>query len=195
MSLMKSAAVPLFLVMDPLGNIPTFLSLLSGLEPRRARRILLRELLIALAVLIVFLLLGRASSVAADHGAGVERLGRGDLVLDRLEDDLRGCAGYFREIVGRRAFRRALGGPVDCRPLRLGHGVAAHRPPANEMAHLVGGHRLGAWFASGLILYFASSFGRVLGKRGTAAIQVLAGMLLTTMAVQMFLTGIRQFFS
>jgi len=34
-----------------------------------------------------------------------------------------------------------------------------------------------------------------LGKRGTIAVQRLSGMLLTTVAVQMFLNGIRQFFS
>lgn len=52
-----------------------------------------------------------------------------------------------------------------------------------------------AWLASGAILYFATSLGRILGQPGTAALQRLFGMLLTTIAVQMFLTGIHQFFS
>jgi small neutral amino acid transporter SnatA (MarC family) len=54
---------------------------------------------------------------------------------------------------------------------------------------------VGAWLASGVILYSAPSVGRLLGRRGVVASQRLFGMLLTTIAVQMFLTGIRQFFS
>ena len=37
-----SAALLMFLVIDPIGNIPVFLSLLAGYDRRRARRILLR---------------------------------------------------------------------------------------------------------------------------------------------------------
>ena len=55
-----SAAILLFLIMDPLGNIPVFLSLLKGLSPARQRVVLARELVIALAVLLVFLYSGQA---------------------------------------------------------------------------------------------------------------------------------------
>ena len=45
--------------MDPLGNIPVFLSVLKTVENEsRKRKILIRELLIALIVLLVFLLVG-----------------------------------------------------------------------------------------------------------------------------------------
>lgn len=54
-----SAAVLLFLVMDPMGNVPVFVTLLGDIEPRRARMIVLRELLIALGVLTVFLFAGQ----------------------------------------------------------------------------------------------------------------------------------------
>jgi len=53
-----AAAVTLFLIMDPLGNIPIFLSVLSGVVPERRRRILIRELLIALAIMLLFLFTG-----------------------------------------------------------------------------------------------------------------------------------------
>ena len=46
-----SAALLLFLILDPLGNIPVFLSVLKPLAPRRQRIVLARELLIALLVL------------------------------------------------------------------------------------------------------------------------------------------------
>ncbi len=50
-----SAALLLFLILDPLGNIPVFLSVLRPLPPQRQRIVLLREMLIALAVLMGFL--------------------------------------------------------------------------------------------------------------------------------------------
>src|SRR5690606_9456845 len=53
------AALLLFLILDPLGNIPVFLSMLRRLEPQRQRIVLARELLIALAVLMLFLWAGK----------------------------------------------------------------------------------------------------------------------------------------
>ena len=50
-----SAAILLFLILDPLGNIPVFLSLLRGMPPHRQRVVLVREMLIALGVLMAFL--------------------------------------------------------------------------------------------------------------------------------------------
>ncbi|HET7358522.1 MAG TPA: MarC family protein, partial [Rhodanobacteraceae bacterium] len=54
-----SAGILLFLIMDPLGNIPLFLSLLKNVPPKRRRWVLVRELLIALVVLVGFLLGGQ----------------------------------------------------------------------------------------------------------------------------------------
>ena len=54
-----SAALLLFLILDPLGNIPVFLSVLKPLPPKRQRVVLIRELLIALAVLMLFLWCGK----------------------------------------------------------------------------------------------------------------------------------------
>ena len=53
-----ATAITLFLIMDPLGNVPVFLVVLSPVKEERRRRIILRELLIALAVMLIFLLAG-----------------------------------------------------------------------------------------------------------------------------------------
>ena len=50
-----AAALLLFFILDPLGNIPVFLGLLKDVPAARQRRILMRELLIALGVLMLFL--------------------------------------------------------------------------------------------------------------------------------------------
>jgi multiple antibiotic resistance protein len=53
-----SAIVTLLLVMDPLGNIPVFLSVLKAVPPERRRLVLAREIGLAYLVLLVFLLIG-----------------------------------------------------------------------------------------------------------------------------------------
>ena len=54
-----SAALLLFLVMDPFGNIPFFIVTLKNIDTRRHKRIIVRELLIALCVLVGFLFAGQ----------------------------------------------------------------------------------------------------------------------------------------
>ena len=62
-------------------------------------------------------------------------------------------------------------------------------------------HYLGRWFlalllaclATSTILVFAETLRKLLGERGLIAIERLMGMILTTMAVQMFLSGFKQF--
>ena len=55
-----SATLTLILIMDPLGNIPMFLSILNKIpDENRRRKILIRELLLLLLVLLIFLFLGR----------------------------------------------------------------------------------------------------------------------------------------
>lgn len=57
-----SAAVLLILIMDPLGNLPIFMSVLKHTEPKRRRAIMVRELFIALLLMLIFLLRARKFS-------------------------------------------------------------------------------------------------------------------------------------
>lgn len=54
-----SAALLVLLVMDPLGNVPFFLAALKDVAKERQRRMVIRELFIALGVMIVFLVAER----------------------------------------------------------------------------------------------------------------------------------------
>ena len=51
-----------------------------------------------------------------------------------------------------------------------------------------------SWASSLFILTYASVITRFIGERGVIAIQRLMGMILTTIAVQMLLTGLAHFF-
>ncbi len=59
MSEIFSAAVLLILIMDPLGNLPIFMSVLKHTEPKRRKAIMIRELLIALLLMLIFLFAAR----------------------------------------------------------------------------------------------------------------------------------------
>jgi len=52
-------SVTLFLIMDPFGNIPIFMSTLDKVPANRRRRVLVRELLIALGIIVGTILCGR----------------------------------------------------------------------------------------------------------------------------------------
>ena len=47
----------LVIIMDPIGNVPVFLSVLKNVPIKRRRKIIIRELLIALFILLFFYLL------------------------------------------------------------------------------------------------------------------------------------------
>ena len=60
-----AAALMLFLIMDPLGNIPVVLSILKKVDPVRRIKVLLRELVIALILMLIFLYSGRCKGRSA----------------------------------------------------------------------------------------------------------------------------------
>jgi multiple antibiotic resistance protein len=189
-----SAAVLLFLVMDPVGNIPVFISLLSGLPRRRARVVLLREMLIALAILIAFLFAGRyvldvlqISEPALSIAGGVILFLIALKMIFASSQDIFGGMPEGEPLVVPLA-TPLIAGPSAMATVLL---LMARQPGRwpGWLAALVG-----AWFAAGIVLFLAEWFGRVLGKRGITALQRLMGMILTTVAVQMFLTGAHTFF-
>ena len=54
----SAAVITLLLIMDPVGNIPPFLSILKTVPANRRRFVLMREILFAYGVLLTFLFLG-----------------------------------------------------------------------------------------------------------------------------------------
>jgi multiple antibiotic resistance protein len=54
-----STTLVFFLIMDPLGNVPLFMSVLKSVPPERHLRVIGRELLIAYFILLIYLFAGR----------------------------------------------------------------------------------------------------------------------------------------
>jgi multiple antibiotic resistance protein len=192
-----SAATLLFLVMDPFGNIPIFLSILEPYDARRRLVIIARELLIALAVLLLFLFAGQ-------------------YILDALkisESSLTAAGGVILFLIAlRMIFPRAggvmeHGGDDDGEPLVVPLAIPLIAGPSAmasvmfimssdpSRAGVWAGAVFLAWLLSGTVLMLAVRFSRLLGRRGLTAIQRLMGMILTAIAINMMLSGIREFFA
>jgi MarC family membrane protein len=191
MTTIASAALLLFLVMDPLGNVPFFLTALRHVDPARVRRVIVRELLIALAVLILFLFTGRfilellhISDPALALAGGVI------LFLIALRMIFPTPESSMQEDVDGEPFIVPLAIPYVAGPSALATELLLmSREPERWRDWLIA--LLLAWFASSVIILFASGLRHVLGQKGLIAVERLMGMVLVTIAIQMLLDGIR----
>ena len=184
-----SAAILLFLILDPLGNIPVFLSLLKTLPPRRQRIVLVRELLIALAVLMLFLLAGKA-------------------ILDAMhirEESVSIAGGIVLFLIGIRMIfptpEGILGELPDGEPFIVPMAIPLIAGPSGMAAVMLLGSqepgRMGewslaltiAWAATAVILFSATYLKKWLGIRVLTAIERLMGMVIVAISVQMLLDG------
>lgn len=188
-----SASLLLFLILDPLGNIPVFLSVLKPLAPQRQRVVLIRELLIALFVLMAFLWGGkyflemmhlRQESVAIAGGIVLFLIGI-RMIFPRPE-------GLMGEIPGGEPFIVPLAIPLVAGPSGM---AAVMLMGSNEPERLADWSLalILAWGATAIILFSATLLYKWLGRRVLTAVERLMGMLLVAISVQMFLDGIRSY--
>ena len=185
-----SAALLLFLILAPLGNIPVFLSVLKPLTPKRQRIVLARELLIALAVLMGFLWAGkyalemmhlRQESVAIAGGIVLFLIGI-RMIFPRPE-------GLMGELPGGEPFIVPLAIPLVAGPSGM---AAVMLMGSNEPTRLWDWSLalMIAWGATAVILFSATLLYKWLGRSALTALERLMGMLLVAISVQMVLDGI-----
>jgi multiple antibiotic resistance protein len=188
-----SAAITLVLVMDPFGNIPIFLSLLSDIEKRRRPRIILREMLIALGILVVFLFSGRYILSAMHIGEPALSIGGGVvLFLIALRMMFPSTRDTTAEYHGEEPLIVPLAVPLVAGPSAMATVILLATQNPDRMGEWLLSLVI-AWLVSAIILLFAEVLRRYLGRRLINALERLMGMILTTLAVQMLLTGIRNF--
>jgi MarC family membrane protein len=185
-----SAALLLFLILDPLGNIPVFLGLLKPLTPARRRVVLARELLIALVVLMLFLWGGKyALELMHLRQESVSIAGGIVLFLIGLRMIFPPPEGLMGDLHGGEPFIVPMAIPLVAGP----SGMAAvmlmgsnepTRLPEWSLALLI------AWGATAAILFSATVVYKWLGTSVLIALERLMGMLLVAISVQMFLDGL-----
>jgi multiple antibiotic resistance protein len=189
-----SIAVVLFLIMDPLGNISSFLSLTKDLEPKKQNTVILREMLVALAAMIFFNYLGEVIFDVLELSETTVRISSGIIlfliaikILFTAPDSLRANLPKGEPVV----FPVAI-------PLIAGPGLLAtimlyaHMEPYQSIMIVA---ILLAWAASVVILYFAKPIKQYLGTNGLMAAERLVGMVLVLISIQRFLEGILLFWT
>jgi len=187
------AALTLFLVMDPVGNIGMWLPILEDVPARRRRWVIVRENVIALAVLAAFLYLGPALlRTLKVQMPALEVAGGVVIFLIALRLIFHAPGGLFGEddIEGEPLIV-PLAIPLLAGPSAITT-VMLLSTQADSSATVLAG--LGAaWLVGLVILLAAGRISRLLGRRGTAAAVRLMGLLLTVIAVQMFMSGITHY--
>ena len=186
-----SAAILLFLIMDPLGNIPIFLSLLKDVAPKRRRRVMVRELLIALGVLLGFLIGGqhllkllqlRQESISIAGGIVLFLIGV-KMIFPPREGGIFGGATGMEPFIVPMAIP-GVAGPSAMAALMLLTNSHPGRTADWSIALFC------AWFATAVILLSSTYLFRWLGASVLTALERLTGMLLVALSVQMFLDGV-----
>jgi len=186
-----SAATLLFLVMDPLGNIPVFLSVLDNVAPARRTRVLVRELLLALIVLVAFLYAGEVVLGFLGLSEHSIRIAGGIilfLIALKMVFPVARSAHASEELQGE-PLLVPLAIPMVAGPSAMAVVMLLSTNEPGRMTEWLLA-LLAAWFISSIILVSATSLKRYLGQRGLVAIERLMGMLLIAIAVQMLLEGI-----
>jgi MarC family membrane protein len=185
-----SAALLLFLILDPLGNIPVFLSLLKPLPAKRQRIVVARELLIALGVLFGFLWCGKIVLDAMHlRQESVSIAGGIVLFLIGLKMIFPSPEGMFGDSIEGEPFIVPLAIPMVAGP----SGMASVMLLGSQNPERMGDWSLAlllAWAAAAAILFSATTLYKILGQRVLVAVERLMGMLLVAISVQMLMDGI-----
>jgi multiple antibiotic resistance protein len=188
-----SAVVTLFLVMDPLGNVPLFLSILKTVPPQRRRTVLLREIGFAYVVLVVFLLVGEyLLRFLGLEPQAVSIAGGIVLFLIALRMIFPGEEGLAGPSLEGEPFVVPLAVPLLAGPSTLATVLLLQSATPSRAGQLILALTI-AWGVSGAILLSSTFLYRVLRERGLVAMERLMGMLLVMVAVQMLLDGVRAF--
>lgn len=187
-----SLAFILFLIMDPLGNISSYLSLVKGIPAARQKRILIREMWIVLGTMLLFSLIGEYLFQILEISQKTVYLGSGLILF------LVGLKILFPTLDSPRSNLPA-GEPFIVPlaiPLVAGPSLLATLMLFSNLEPYISVMLLAiiaAWLASFVIFFFAPTIERVLGVNGLMAIERLVGMILVLIAIQRFLEGIHQF--
>lgn len=188
-----SATVLLLLVIDPFGNVPIVIAALAGVPRARRARVVLRECVAAYAILLAFMFGGQRflqwmqlSEVSLAIAGGIILF----LIAMRMVFPHR--EGVFGDPPGTEPFLVPLAIPAIAGPSALATVMLmVSRDPSHRFAWVIA--LTVAMAIATLVMLAAHRLERALGERGMLAVERLMGLVLTALAVQMLLDGVRAF--
>ncbi len=188
-----SAGLLLFLVMDPLGNIPLYLTALKNVPDDRRTKVILREVLIALAIMVIFLFGGQYFlSALKISGPALTVTGGVVLFLISIKMIFPPSGGHPPVLNDEEPFIVPLAIPYFAGPSTLASILLImNSEPDRWVEWLIA--VTGAWFVCCIILLSAVPLAKILRNRGLVAIERLMGMVLVALAIQMLMNGISSY--
>jgi multiple antibiotic resistance protein len=187
-----------FIVVDPFGIVPVFISLTAGFPARRKRATILKAVAAAFAVLCLFIFTGSAILRFLGIQPGSFFIAGGILMFIVSMDLLLGKpgrtktsgeeAGEGRDDVS--IFPLAipmLAGPGAITTILL---YASEDPIPGFMLPVLLGSAALALSLAGVTMFLSSFFLRVLGKTGVSVIERIMGIVLTGLSVQFVYDGL-----
>ncbi len=187
-----ASVITLALVMDGFGNIPLFITALKKVSPERRKSVLLRELIIALFIMLVFLFLGRWFLHAFGiHEYSLSIAGGIILFIISVKMVFEGLEDPQDDPKEDEPFIVPLAIPLVAGPATLSMVMITSAQQPNKLITV--GAILAASLINSLILMAAFPASRLLGKRGLIAVERLTGMILVLMSVNMVMSGIADF--
>jgi MarC family membrane protein len=185
----------LLLVTDPFGNVPLFVSTLRQVAPDRRHRVVLRECLIAFGLLLVFMIVGRPFLDALQLSEVALRIGGGVILF------LIALRMVFPQPGG--VFGQTHAGATE--PLIVPLAIPALAGPSALVTVLLFSSqaKMSMWLYAAVIslvaivwlavLLAAERLQRVLGDAVMTAFERLMGLILTAIAIEMLLAGVRAY--
>jgi MarC family membrane protein len=188
------ALVLLVLVTDPFGNVPIFVSALQSVAPARRWRVVVRECLIAYALLLLFMFFGRHFLEALQLSEISLRIGGGVvLFLIALRMIFPQPGGIMGDVESdSEPFIVPLAIPALAGPSALATVLLFSSNNMTDMLIHVSALSSVAvvWL---VVLLSAERMQRALGPRVMTAFERLMGLILSAMSVEMLLAGIRAY--
>lgn len=190
-----SALVLLLLVLDPFGSLPIFISVMRNVAPERRRRVALRESAIAFGVLLLFMVSGQAflslmhlSERSLEVAGGVILLIIAIKMIFASGGELYPSEGETREPLVFPLAVPLLAGPSAMATVLL---LASRQP--ERLWHWIAALTV-AMAVSAVVLLGADRIRRWIGSSMVHAIEKLMGLVLTAIAVEMILAGLKRYF-
>jgi len=181
-----SIALSLFVVLNAIGNIPLFIGLLARYEVKQQRKIIIRELLIALFILLLFSFFGESILGLLHISQPVIGMAGGALLFI-ISLKMIFPKTHQNEISQNEPLIVPLATPITAGPGAIAM-VMVYSEQIQSSLFMTAIILL-AWLPSFLILFLSSNIKYFLGEKGLSACEKLGGMLICLIAVQMFSSG------
>jgi len=189
-----SALVLLLLVLDPLGGLPVFIAIMRGVPRERRRWVAVRETAIAFVVLFAFMFLGDAFlRVMHLSERSLEVAGGVILAMVAIRMIFTSGATAYGIDEGREPLIFPLAVPLLAGPSAMATVLLlASRQPGRLIEWVAA--LCVAMIVSGAVLLLAGRIRRLLGDSVVSAMEKLMGLVLTAIAVEMILAGLKRYF-